>query len=49
MFTINIKGKRVPQKIEFVKLEMIFYKRGFARVSKVLNITGLYADWNPKS
>lgn len=26
MFTINIKGKRDQRKIEFVKLEMIFYK-----------------------
>lgn len=49
MFTVNIKGKRDPKNIEFVKLEMIFYKRGFARVSKVLNITGLYTDWDPKS
>lgn len=49
MFTINIKGKRDQRKIEFVKLEMIFYKPGFARISKVLHITGLYSEWNQKS
>ena len=48
MFTVNIKGLRNPKNIEFVKLEMIFYKPGFVRVSKVLHITGLYSDWNPK-
>lgn len=49
MFTVNVKGRRDPKKIQFVKLEMIFYKSGFARVSKVLNISGLYSDWEPKS
>lgn len=39
MFAVNIKGQRDLKKIEFVKLEMIFYKPVFARVSKVLNIT----------
>lgn len=49
MFTVNIKGKRDSKKTEFAKLEMIFYKPEFARVSKVLNITGIYSDWDPKS
>lgn len=49
MFTVNIKGRRDPKKIEFIKLEMIFYKPGFARVPKVLNITGLHSDWNQKA
>lgn len=49
MFTVNIKGKRDLKNIEFVKLEMVFYKRGFARVTKVLYLTGLYKDWDPKS
>lgn len=35
MFTINIKGKRDPKNIHFVKLEMVFYKRGYARVTKI--------------
>lgn len=49
MFTINIKGKRAPKNIHFVKLEMVFYKRGYTRVTKVINITGLYSEWNQKS
>ena len=49
MFTINIKGKRDPKNIHFVKLEMVFYKRGYARVTKVINITGPYSEWNQKS
>ena len=49
MFTINFKGKRNPKKIEFVKIEMVIYKRGFARVTKALNITGPYLDWDQKS
>lgn len=32
-----------------VKLEMIFFKTGYARVPKVLNITGLLKDWDVKS
>lgn len=49
MFTVNIKGKRDAKNIHFVKLEMVFYKRGYARVTKVVNITGLYSEWNQKS
>lgn len=49
MFTVNIKGKRDPKNINFVKLEMVFYKRGYVRVTKVINITGLYSEWNQKS
>lgn len=49
MFTVNIKGKRDPKNINFVKLEMVFYKRGYARVTKVINITGLYSEWNQQS
>ena len=49
MFTVNIKGKRDPKNIHFVKLEMVFYKRGYARVTKVINITGPYSEWSQKS
>ena len=49
MFTVNFKGKRDPRKIEFIKLEMVIYKRGFPRVTKVLNISGIYSDWDQKS
>ena len=49
MFTVNIKGRRDPRNIDLVKLDLIFYKRGYARVSKVLHITGLYREWDSKS
>ena len=32
-----------------VKLELIFFKTGYARVPKVLNITGLLKNWDAKS
>lgn len=32
-----------------LKLEMIFFKTGYAHVSKVLNIIGLLKDWDAKS
>lgn len=38
MYTINIRGKQNPKDKKIVKLEMIFFKTGYARVPKVLNI-----------
>lgn len=49
MFTINIKGERATKMIEWVKLTIIFYKRGYNRVTKVLSIRGLYKDWDQKN
>lgn len=49
MFSINIKGKENPKTPQLVKLEAIFFKTGYARVSKVLNITGLLKDWDSKT
>lgn len=49
MFTIIIKGQRDPRDAEMVKLSIVFYRTGFARIVKVLNITGLYADWDIKA
>ena len=40
MFSCNIKGKENPKDPQLVKLEMIFFKTGYARVPKVLSITG---------
>ena len=40
MFTINIKGKANPKDPKMVKLEMIIFKTGYARVTKVLNVSG---------
>ena len=41
MYTINIRGKQNPKDTKMVKLEIIFFKTGYARVPKVINITGL--------
>lgn len=49
MYTINIRGRQNPRDQRMVKLEMIFHKTGYARVPKVLNITGLLKDWDAKS
>ena len=49
MYTINIKGKSNPKDCKMVKLEMIFFKSGYARVPKVLEVTGLLKDWDAKS
>ncbi len=49
MYTINIRGKQNPKDQKMVKLEMIFFKTGYARVPKVLNVTGLLKDWDAPS
>ncbi len=49
MYTINIRGKQNPKDLKMVKLEMIFFKTGYARVPKVLNVTGLMKDWDAKA
>ncbi len=49
MFTINIKGKPNPRNKALVKLELILFKRGYARVSKVLQTTGAFSDWDNDS
>lgn len=46
MFTINIKGKPNPKDKNLVKLEVVFFQTGYARVSKVLSITGQSKDWD---
>lgn len=46
MFSCNIKGKENPKDPQLVKLEMIFFKTGYARVPKVLSITGPFKDWD---
>ena len=48
MFTINIKGKENPKSLEQVKLELVFFKTGYPRVSKIINIAGPIADWDSK-
>lgn len=45
-YSLNIKGKENPKDKQLVKLEMVFFQTGYARVSKVLDITGAYKDWD---
>lgn len=48
MNTINIKGEpRVKEKSK-VKLIFIFHKTGYCRAKKIIQITGLYKDWDHK-
>lgn len=49
MFSINVKAKPVKKGSDEIKLEMIFFKTGFARVPKVLNVTGPAKQWNKVS
>ena len=49
MYTINIKGKPNPKDPSMVKLEMILFKTNYPRVTKVVNVTSLLADWDAKS
>lgn len=48
-FTVNIKGTPNPKNPQLVKLELIFYRNGYTRVPKVLNITGPYKDWDQEN
>ena len=49
MFSINIKGKENPKSPEVVKLEMVFFKTGYPRVTKVINISGPIKEWDAKT
>lgn len=46
MYTINFKGKPHPKNGKLVKLDMILFQTGYPRVSKTLNITGRFEDWD---
>lgn len=48
MFSINVKGERNPRDLEMVKLKLIFFKTGYDRIPKVIQISGKYDDWNRK-
>ena len=45
-YSLNIKGKENPKDKQLVKLEMVFFQTGYARVSKVLDVTGAMKDWD---
>lgn len=49
MFTINLKGKPNSKDKNLVKLEMVLFKTGYTRVTKVLSITGKLKEWDNKS
>ncbi|MFV0468247.1 MAG: hypothetical protein ACK5MK_04875 [Dysgonomonas sp.] len=46
MFTINFKGKPHPKDGKLIKLDMILFQTGYPRVSKALNISEKYEDWD---
>lgn len=46
MFTINFKGKPHPKDSKILKLDMILFQTGYPRVSKALNISGRFEDWD---
>lgn len=48
MFSINIKGRPDPRDAKMVKLEMVFFVTGYPRVTKVINISGIYKNWDNK-
>ena len=45
-FTVNIKGTPSSKNSQLVKLELIFYRNGYNRVPKVLDITGPLKNWD---
>lgn len=47
MYSITFKGV-IKKDSDLVKIDMIFYKTGYARVPKAISITGLYKDWDQK-
>ena len=49
MFSIKVKGKPNPKNSNLVKLELVIFQTDYPRVTKVLDITGRYKDWDPKS
>jgi len=49
MYSINFKSKTNKRDLNQVKIEMIFYRPGYARVPKVTNIVGTAKDWDEQS
>lgn len=49
MFSIKVKGKPNPKNSNLVKLELVLFQTDYPRVTKILDITGQYKDWDPKS
>jgi len=50
MFSINYKGTRHSKNERLVKIEVVFYRSGYSRVTKTLKeITGLFKDWDERT
>lgn len=49
MFSIKVKGKPNPKNPNLVKLELVIFQTDYPRVTKVLDITGQYKDWDATS
>lgn len=49
MFSIKVKGRPNPKNSNLVKLELVFFQTNYPRVTKVLDITGQYKDWDSQS
>lgn len=49
MFSIKVKGRPNPKNSNLVKLELVIFQTDYPRVTKVLDITGQYKDWDAKS
>ena len=45
-YSIILKGKPNPKDKNMVKITMVFFKTGYPHVTKVINITSLYKDWD---
>ncbi len=48
-YSINFKGEQNPKNPLLVKIRMIIYKRPYARVEKLLKVTGNFKDWDNKA
>jgi len=47
MFSINFKGSPNPKNDKLVKIEVVFYRSGYSRVTKSLkDVTGYLKDWD---
>lgn len=49
MISITFKGRPDPQDPKMVKLEMVFYKTGYTRLPRVVNITGAFKNWDEET
>lgn len=45
-WSITVKGLPTPKKRGFVSIQLVFYKTGYARVTKVLSISGETKHWD---